>query len=202
MKIGILGSGNIGGTLGMKWAKEGHEIIFGVRNKDSTRVRSLLTEIDSGASAEHIEDALKKVNVILLAIPHAAVEEVVRKNASIMGGKIIIDATNNFSAPVISNIEVISNHVTGANIFRAFNSLGWEVFANPRFGEITADHYYCGPDNEARTQVEQLIAEVGVNPIYVGDLEKAVVVDSLGTLWITLVSQRGVGRHMAFKMLT
>jgi predicted dinucleotide-binding enzyme len=202
MKIGILGSGNIGGTLGKKWVNEGHEIIFGVRNTGSTKVRTLLTEIGSAASAELVEDAIKEAEVILLAIPHAAVAEVVQKNASSMRGKIIIDATNKFGSPVVNNIEVISNHVVGAKIFRSFNSLGWEVFADPKFGEITADHFYCGPDDETRSQVEQLIAGIGMNPIYVGGLQKAALVDSLGTLWITLVSQHGMGRHLAFKMLT
>ena len=103
---------------------------------------------------------------------------------------------------MVNNIEVISHHVPGSIIFRAFNSLGWEVFDNPMFGEISADHFFCGPDNEARSRVEQLIAETGMRPIYVGALQSASVVDTLGTLWITLVSQRRMGRHLAFKLLT
>jgi predicted dinucleotide-binding enzyme len=202
VKIGIIGAGNIGGTMGKKWAKAGHEIVFGVRDVDSPKVRSLLEEIDGKASAASVGEACIEVEVVLLATPHAAVAEVVRANAPALDGKIIIDATNNFRAPVVNNIGVISRSVPRAIIFRAFNSLGWEVFARPRFEESVADHFYCGPDGEARTLVEGLIAEVGVRPVYVGGLEAAPVVDALGILWVTLVSQRGRDRHLALKLLT
>ena len=202
MKIAILGAGNIGGTIGKKWSKAGHEIIFGVRDVDSPKVRALLAEIDSGAVAASVAEAAASAEVILLSIPHAAVAETVQSNAATLNGKIIIDATNKFGAPVVNNIATISAAAPNAIIFRAFNSMGWEIFAQPQFGEVNADHFYCGPDGEARAQVEQLIAEVGVRPVYVGGLESAPTVDAIGTLWVTLVFQRGMARHLAFKMLT
>jgi predicted dinucleotide-binding enzyme len=202
MKIAVLGAGNIGGTIGRKWAAAGHEVIFGVRDTGSTKVRTLLAEIDSGAKAASVPEAVVSAEVILLSIPHAAVAETVRANATALEGKIIIDATNKFGAPVINNIAVIQAAVSNAKIYRAFNSLGWEVFAQPKIGEIAADHFYCGPDGEGRVLIEGLIADVGVRPVYVGGLETAPTVDALGTLWVTLVFQRGMSRHSAFKLLT
>ncbi len=202
MKIAVLGAGNIGGTIGKKWGNAGHEIIFGVRDVNSPKVHALLAEIKTGAVTAPVAEAATSAEVILLAIPHAAVAETIQANAAALEGKIIIDATNKFGAPVVNNIAVISQNLPGATIFRAFNSLGWEIFAHPKFGETTTDHFYCGPDGEERLLVKQLIAEVGVRPVYVGGLETAPTVDALGTLWMTLVFQRGMGGHLAFKMLT
>ena len=202
MEIAVLGVGNIGGTIGKKWAEADHEVVFGVRNVDSPKVRALLKEIGSQCSATSVPEAVSSAEVILLAIPYAAVPETVQANTAALEGKIIIDASNKFGAPVVNNIAAIRAVVPNAKIYRAFNSLGWEVFANPQFGETKADHFYCGPDGEARILVERLIAEVGVRPVYVGGLETAPTVDALGTLWITLVYQRGMGRYLAFNILT
>lgn len=201
MKIAILGAGNIGVTVGKKWVEADRKIVFGVRNADSHKVRSLLAEIQNRASAANVADAVGQSQVVLVAVPHAAVPKIVGDNGEALQGKIIIDATNNFSAQVVNNISVISQYAPGSIIFRAFNSLGWEVFAQPRFGDTIADHFFCGPDGDERILVEKLIAEVGVHPVYIGDLVASPVVDAIGTLWITLV-RRGVSRHMALKMLT
>lgn len=201
MNIAVLGAGNIGGTMGKKWAEAGHDVVFGVRNPSGPKVVALLEEISGNARADSVTDALAFGEVVLVAIPYDAVASVVVAHAEALAGKIIIDATNRFGAPVVNNLETIRRAVPTARLFRAFNSLGWEIFAKPRFGEVQVDHFYCGPDDENRPTVEQLIADVGVRPIWVGGLESAPVVDALGTLWVTLAFRRGRGRGIAFKML-
>lgn len=202
MKIAVLGAGSIGGTLGKRWAAAGHEVVFGVRDVNSPKVHALLGDIHTGAAAASVAEAAASADVMLLAIPHGAVAETVQANAAAIDGKIIIDATNRFGAPVVNNIAAIRAAAPNAKVYRAFNSLGWEVFARPQFGETSADHFYCGPDGEARMLVEQLIADVGVRPVYIGGLETAPTVDALGALWVMLVSRRGMGRHLAFRLLT
>ena len=61
--------------------------------------------------------------------------------------------------------------------------------------------FYCGPDGAQRPAVEKLITEIGVRPIWVGDNDRAAIVDAVGSLWITLVRQSGRSRHLAFKLL-
>ena len=85
-------------------------------------------------------------------------------------------------------------------VFRAFNSMGWEIFADPKFGDDVADLFYAGPDIPARETVEGLIADVGLRPMYAG--ADADVVDASLRLWFALVSARNAGRGMAFKVLT
>lgn len=200
MNIAILGTGNIGGTLGKKWAAVGHTVVFGVRDLRSAKAQSL-RESYPEARLVAIPQALANADVVLLAVPWSAVPEVVRANADALAGKIIIDATNNFGGPVVNNVQAIAGAVPTAIIFRAFNSLGWDVFAQPQFGETQVDTFYCGPEGEARAKVEKLIQEVGVRPIWVGGLETVGTVDAVGTLWVTLAFQRGRGRGIALKLL-
>ena len=98
-------------------------------------------------------------------------------------------------------MRTILDVVPTAMVFRAFNSLGWELFAHPNVNETMIDHFYCGPEGEARRLVEGLVREIGVRPIWVGGYESVRIVDALGSLWVTLVFQRGYGRDIALKLL-
>jgi predicted dinucleotide-binding enzyme len=202
VRITILGSGNIGGTLGGKWAKAGHEVVFGVRDVNSPKVQALLGRIEGTASADTVANAIAFGDVVLFATPWSAVEGIAKENAEALNGKILIDASNDFGGPVVNNVGTISAKGPGAKVFRAFNSLGWENFEDPRFGDTQVDLFYCGPDDEARAVVEALIKDVGLRPIWVGDLDQVHVVDAVGSLWVTLAFRRGMGRRLAFKLVT
>lgn len=202
MKITVLGTGNIGGTLGRKWAGAGHEVYFGSRDPAADKVRSLLDSIQGQAEAGSYAKALASGEVVLVAIPHRTVGEFAAEHSAALDKKILIDATNDFGAEVINNLAALQSNAPGAQIYRAFNSLGWEVFAEPQFDEIQADHFYCGPPGDAQDAVETLIVDAGLWPIYVGDLGVVSLVDNLGSIWVQLAVRRGLGRHTAFKFLT
>jgi len=201
MKIAILGAGHIGGTLGNKWLAAGHEVIFGVRDSQSPKTKTALENAAGQIRAVSVEQAVQFGDVILISVPWNAVPELVAVHAAALGHKIILDATNHFAGPVINNIACIKEGVPSARIYRAFNSLGWEIFANPQFGPNRVDMFYCGPDGAQRQVVESLIADIGVRPIWVGDNDRVVMVDNLGALWVTLVSQGGKTRRIALKLL-
>jgi predicted dinucleotide-binding enzyme len=198
MKIAVLGSGNIGGTLGKKWAAAGHEVTFGVRNEKSSKAKPL----PEGTSAASIPNAIRAGDIVVFAVPYGAVAQIVRDNASILAGKVVIDATNNFGAAVVNNLAVFTQRVPNAHAYRAFNSMGWENFADPVFGGEQADLFYCGPEGSSRSQIERLIADIGLKPIYVGGLDTAPFVDAIGSLWVALAYSRGMGRRLGFKTLT
>lgn len=202
MKIAILGTGNIGSTLGRKWAEAGHGVYFGTRDPDADKVRSLLDSIQGQVEAGSHDEALASGDVVLIALPHRAVAEFAAQHAAGLDGKILIDATNDFGAEVINNVATLQEQAPTAQIYRAFNSAGWEVFADPQFDEIQADHFYCGPPGEGQDVVETLIVDAGLWPVYVGGLETAPIVDRLGSLWVQLAMRRGLGRHIALKLLT
>lgn len=200
MNIAILGVGNIGAAVGKKWAQAGHRVAFGTRDANSAKAQALRKTFPD-AKIETVATALAEAQVVLIALPYAAVEETVKANAASLAGKIILDATNKFGAPVVNNLKTILDAVPTAQVYRAFNSLGWELFDNPQVNGAVADHFYCGPDGETRSTVDKLLAEVGNRPIWVGGSEVIGLVDALGSLWVTLIFQRGYPRGVALKLL-
>lgn len=202
MRIAILGAGSIGRTLGKKWTQAGRPVVFGVRDVGNPETQALLAEAGGNASADTVANAIRQGDVVVFAIPGAAVAEIVAANAAALDGKILIDAANKFGTPEISSVATITANAPAASVFRAFNSLGWENLAEPRFGNVQADLMYCGPDGEARALVEEMIADVGLHPVYVGGLDQVELVDNLGALWVALAFGQGKGRRLAFKVLT
>ena len=201
VKIAVLGSGNIGATLGAKWLAAGHQVIFGVRDASSAKARSALAKAGTNARADTIANAMRLGNVIVITVPSNAVEETVAGHGAALNGKIVIDTTNRFGAPVVNNIAPIAAAAPQAKIYRAFNSLGWENFAEPVIDGEQVDMFYCGPEGESQAVVERLIADIGLRPIRVGGIEATPLVDSVGSLWMTLVFGQHKGRHMAFRVL-
>jgi 8-hydroxy-5-deazaflavin:NADPH oxidoreductase len=189
MKIAIIGAGKIGGTIGSNWAKAGHEVVYGLRDPSKRKDAQIFERATTGAAA------------VLLAIPGGAVVDFVRTHAGALNGKILIDATNNFgpSAASPNSFPAIAALVPKAQLFRAFNTYGWDVSANPRVGATPADLFYCGPEGPAKQTVEQLIADVGYRPVWVGGTDQADTVDGVLRLWFTLAARRG--RRIAFQLL-
>ncbi len=202
LRIAVLGAGNIGGTLGRKWAAAGHKVSFGVNNPDSERAQALQTELGNRVMIGSVTDALAASDVVVTAIPGRAMDETITKHAEQLDGKIIIDTANKLGGGPMNSFATFQTQTPHARVFRAFNTLGWENFADPVFDGIQADLFYCGPDGDARDVVEQMIADVGLRPIRLGDADQVGLVDSVGSLWFALALGQGKGRHLAFKVLS
>ncbi|MFP3854625.1 MAG: NADPH-dependent F420 reductase [Anaerolineales bacterium] len=203
MNIAVLGSGNIGGTMGRIWAEAGHAVRFGVRDPEAkgAALGERFSEFD--VTFQPVGEAVGEGEVVLLAVPPSAVSGIAAEHGAILDDRIILDATNDFSAEDMSGYLTLKNHASRAKVFRVFNSLGWENFANPEFDGIRADHFYCGPeDKSALTIVEGLITDVGLRPIRIGTLEKRHLLDNMTRLWATLAMEQDRGRHLAFKILS
>lgn len=189
MKIAVIGSGNIGGTIGGAWEKAGHEVTYGLRNNSKKK-----------KGAMSIEAAIAGAEIVLLALPGAAVVDFVREHKKGLDGRVLIDATNNFRAPSMHSWSELSETVPNAHLYRAFNTLGWDVFAKPVLGGEKADLFYAGPDGAEKEKVERLIEDAGLRPIRVGGAEQVDVVDGVLRLWFTLAQSRG--RRIAFKLIS
>lgn len=201
MNIAVIGSGKVGGTLGERWIAAHHEVVFGVR--EPKRKQAERTPENPDIPFETIPDSIARSQIVVFAVPGGAMDGLIRANADELAGKLVIDATNDFEGPDLSHVEALVSSADGVHVFRAFNSLGWENFANPTYGGDVADLFYCGPDSaEAQQALEGLVRDVGMRPIRVGDLDQVSIVDSVLRLWFTLAVGRGMGRHMAFKVLS
>lgn len=164
-------------------------------------VQRLLAQIEGAAGARVVEAAAAGTAVILLAVPGGAVPGVVAQLGADLQGKIVIDASNKVGQPVMNSLAQLHAETTEVSLYRAFNNLGWENFAEPVLAGVQADLFYCGDAGEAQAVVAQLIGDVGLRPVYVGGLEQAPLLDNLTRLWFALALQQGYGRHLAFKLL-
>ena len=202
IKIVVLGAGNIGGTLGRKWVAAGHQVVFGVNNPNGEKARKLRSELGDRAVIHTTAEALAThPDVVVLAIPGPSMNGTIEQYAQQLDGKIIIDTANKMGSNTHNSFAALQQHAPHSPIYRAFNSLGWENFANPLFDGTPADLFFCGTDGEPRTTVEQLIADIGLRPVYLGGVEQVSVVDSLLNLWFALAIGQGKGRQLAFKTL-
>jgi predicted dinucleotide-binding enzyme len=202
LRIAVLGAGNIGGTLGRKWVAAGHKVSFGVNNPDSTRAQALRAELGDRVTIGPVADALADSDVVVMALPGKAMDETITKYASQLDDKIIIDTANRLGGGPMNSLVTFQTNTPQARVFRAFNTLGWENFADPVFDGIQADLFYCGTDGDAREVVEQMISDVGLRPIRLGDVDQVGLVDSVGSLWFALALGQGKGRHLAFRVLS
>ena len=203
-RIAVLGAGHVGGTLGKKWLTASHKVTFGVRDPGNPRFQLLQGESSVPLVFRTLDHALEDAEVVLFAISGASMEETIVRHAVQLDGKIIIDAANIISDSRMDNVNSLvafRAHVSRAAIYRAFNAYGWENFADPLYQGVPGDLFYSGPAGESQRVVEQLIGEVGLHPVRVGDTDQADLVDSLMRFWFTLSHRQGT-RHLALKLLT
>jgi 8-hydroxy-5-deazaflavin:NADPH oxidoreductase len=183
--IAVIGSGNIGGTIGEAWRRAGHEVAFASRSPEPPATVA-------------IPDAIAAAEVVLFAVPGQAVPDLLAEHGAALDGRVVIDATNDIGGERLHHADAYAEHAPGARFARAFNTLGYEMFAEPRIGGETADLFWCGPEDAG---IEQLIADVGLRPVRVGGIDAIDVVDGVGRLWLTLVFRQGRPRRLAFRML-
>ena len=186
MRIAVIGAGSIGRTLGGKRSDAAHDVVYGVRRPGDPDTAS-------------VEDAVADAEVVVLAVPGAAAKEVVASLGGVLAGRVVVDATNDVQGS--GKLHAVDELADGAHPVRAFNTLGWENFADPVIGGVTVDLLYAAEEGVAKDTAEALIRDVGLEPVWVGGVDAFDVVDSVTRLWFTLALQRGLGRRLAFKVL-
>jgi 8-hydroxy-5-deazaflavin:NADPH oxidoreductase len=189
MRIAVIGTGNIGGTLGGKWRAAGHDVVYGARQGAG--------EGPGGAPAAAIGDAVRDADVVVLAIPGGTVAGLAKEHATALAGKTVIDATNNMGGAAPDSRAAITAAVPDVRYVRAFNTLGWENFADPLPGTVL----FFAAEPGARQATEELIQAVGLEPACVGGPDATGTVDALLPLWFELVKLNGGHRKVALGLL-
>lgn len=204
MKIAIIGSGNIGGTLAKALDKAGHHIIIGTRDTANGDVIQLLQH-GQHISANTIQKAVSESEVIIIAVPLPAIPDVAESIGNIEG-KIVIETSNAFGKPLQKYIygttalkEITKNH----KVVKCFNTIGAEDLANPQFGELKADAFVAGEDKKAKEVAQRLALDIGFGQCYdLGGDEALPLLENLAVTWGALAYKAGLGRRAAFKILT
>jgi predicted dinucleotide-binding enzyme len=191
MDIAVVGTGFVGGILGRALARSGHAVTFGSRHPHDDDVAA-----DTGAQVLSVADALSRANVVVLAIPGSAAEELGSMFGQALSGKLVIDATNRMGDAVANSRPFLPSDVRYA---RAFNTLGGESMENPVFADGRADMFFSAPEADRQT-VETVVEAVGLGPVYVG-ADQEQLVDGLFRLWVTLAMAQGRGRRLALRLL-
>jgi predicted dinucleotide-binding enzyme len=189
--IAVIGTGNVGSTLGQRWAALGHTIIYGSRDPRSEKVQALVKSSPK-ASATTPREAAAKAGMVLLAIPSGAAEETVTGLGDLKG-KIIIDAMNTLTikdgavvepANQESLLAQIQRWAPGALVVKAFNTTNTSVMKDPRItgGPVTMP--ITGPDAAAKARVARLATSLGFEVVDLGGMEAALFADQLGRLYV------------------
>lgn len=196
-KIGILGSGNIGGALGKTWADAGHAVMFS-GSRDQAKLEALAQEAGQRASWGTLEEAAAFGEVLLLALLWPQVLDALPRLAPLLERKVLIDASNpltpDFAHLGIGHIdsggETVARQLPGVRVVKAYNSVGANIIASnsKQFGAVLAPTmFFCGDDADAKQIVAGLIATSGFEPYDVGALSTARFLEPLEQLWVEII---------------
>ena len=208
MRIAVIGAGNVGGTLGRRWAQRGHAVAFGVR--DPSRGADAVKGGDAlpaGASVVTPEEAARGADAVVLATPWDAVPDALRELGPALDGAVLVDATNPLGPGLTldvgpageSGAERVQALAPRARVVKAFNTTGFNNMADPVYGGEPTVMFYAGDDAEAKSAARALVAALGFDAVDVGPLARARELERLAVLWISLAFG-GLGRDIAFKL--
>ena len=180
--IAIIGTGNVGSTLGKIWAEAGHTIIYGSRTPNASRVRNLVSETGYGASATSQLAAAQQGQIVVIPIPPTAIPEVIAALGD-LSGKIILDTTNYWSFedgypvsprdPRDSLAEQVQALAPGATVVKALNTINYIIMEDPSLSGGPVTIPIAGNDEAAKQRVARLVEDVGLEPLDVGPLQAA-----------------------------
>ena len=175
-RIGIIGSGNIGGTIGGLWVKKGHPVLFSSRHPDE--LKDMVVKLGNLAQAGTVEQAVTFGDVLFIAVPYGAVPQIGKDYSAKMKGKVMLDACNAVSTrdgTIAEEVEQNGIGVTtqkyfpGVRIVRAFNTMSYMMFAreanrpDPKLAIPIA-----GDDPQAMQIAAALVRDAGFDPVIVG----------------------------------
>jgi 8-hydroxy-5-deazaflavin:NADPH oxidoreductase len=211
MRIGILGSGDMGRMLGAGIAGLGHQVKLGSRDPGQDKLKAWAKEAGPKASTGTFPEAATFGEIVVLATLWTGTENALElAGHDNLNGKVLIDATNplDFSAmpPGLavsgrdSAGEQVQRWVPGAHVVKAFNTVGNQHMVKPSFPGGPPDMFICGNDDGAKASVTGLLKELGWPAIDLGGIEGSRYLEALAMIWILHYSHTRSGNH-AFKLL-
>ena len=212
MSIAVLGgTGKEGKELVFRWAKAGYRLFVGSRSPERAQVtsRELTDLLDGNASIEGLsyEEAAQRADIVVLAVPYAAHNEILESVRANIQGKILIDVSVPLVPSKITKVQMPPAGSAaqeaqqilgeGVEVCTAFQNISHENLANP--AEIECDVLVTGTSREARRETLKLVAAAGLTGWDAGPIENSVVVEGLTSLLIYINKQYN-STHAGFKI--
>lgn len=190
MRIAVIGAGNVGGGLGKAFAGAGHDVVFGVRDPESTKTLTALGEIPSATAASPSE-AVDGAEVIVFAIRPVAIPATVR-DLPPLADRIVIDAMNRLDGdPLRSTTQDLAELLPGAKLAKAFNTIGYENLATARDRRTPVAMFVAADDPDAKRVAMGLATEIGFDAEDAGGLANARSLEEMVRVWIALTQAHG-----------
>jgi predicted dinucleotide-binding enzyme len=208
MKVGVLGSGDVGKTLGAGFAGLGHEVKIGSR--DPGKLTDWVEKTGPKASAGTFAEAAAFGEVVVLSTLWTGTEHAIQlADVKNFGGKVVIDTINPLAfdgGPHLaightdSAGEQVQRWLPGARVVKAFNIVGYAHMVHPDFPGGPPDMFICGNDDGAKQTVTGILKDFGWPAIDIGGIEGARLLEPLCILWVGYGIRTGTWNH-AFKLL-
>jgi predicted dinucleotide-binding enzyme len=215
MKVGILGSGPVGQTLGKAFAETGHDVIMGTRDPHAEKIKTWVSKTGNGVKAGTFEEAAKSGEIIVICSLFRAVENIIKlAGKENFKGKIVIDTTNPIAdVPPKDGVltyvtgnkesagELIQKWLPDSHVVKAFNSVGNAFMYKPHFEEGTPTMFICGNNEDAKKKVTGILTSFGLDTYDSGSIAASNALEGLCIIWCARGFKTGNWNH-AFKVLT
>jgi predicted dinucleotide-binding enzyme len=204
MKIGVIGTGRMGSTIGTQWVRYGHDVCFGSRTPE--KAVELAESVGESAKGGSYAAAAEFGDVILMATQWVGVESALNEIRELLDGKILLDCTLplvNRSLAVDANssgVQEIARQVPLAKVAKVFSTIDSTHFGHSPFGSPLSA-YCCGDDFSAKKMAGQLAHDIGCDPIDTGPLWMAKYVEGLSFLMLFCAAGCEYGNDITFKFM-
>ena len=206
MNIAIIGAGNVGRALTSSAVRAGHNVTISSAGSGSARAAAE----ELGAKAAPTDRAaVEDAELVVLAVPYTAVDDVLADAGPALEGKILVDATNpikpdysGLATEGTSGAETIQRKVRGARVVKAFNTVLAARQTDPKVaGGLHIDGFAAADDAEAKETVLALLEETGFNPVDAGALAMARYLEGMAWLNISLQTAHGWSWQASWKLV-
>ena len=208
MRIGILGSGLMGGKLGTIFARAGHEVVFSYA-RSNEKLKKLARDAKGKARAGTPREAAQDADALLLAVHWSRFDDVL-KQAGDLSGKVVVtcslpmnaDDTGLVIAHTSSGAEQLAKMIPTARVVSAFGTVPSEVLFDVFAARRKASRpslVYCSDDKKAKAVAAELIRDVGFEPVDAGPLRIARYTEPFSLLVAQLAYEGDRGPEMAYR---
>ena len=212
MKIGVLGTGDVGRAIGKAFVTLGHDVKMGSRSATNEKAVAWAKEMGAKASVGTFADAASYGEIIVLATLGVANESALRSaGPDKLRGKVVIDTTNplDFSGGMPPKLAVAGNDsagervqrlLPGAHVVKAFNTVGSAHMFRPSFPGGPPDMFICGNHDEAKATVAGFLSDFGWGIVDIGGIESSRYTEPMCLVWVLYGARTNTWDH-AFKLL-